>query len=83
MCIINFDEKWVGLHFGRDFHKLVLSPWPGFVLFSAGKKLMDDILIWQSAAAPLFVVLTSPGLPDGIFSNQKNLSLGKFWSSLN
>jgi hypothetical protein len=24
---INFDEKWVGLNFGRFFHKLVSSSW--------------------------------------------------------
>jgi hypothetical protein len=27
LCII-LDEKWIGLHFGRFFHKLIWSPWP-------------------------------------------------------
>jgi hypothetical protein len=26
---INLDTKWVGLHFGRIFHKLIWSPWLG------------------------------------------------------
>jgi hypothetical protein len=25
---INFDKKWVWLHLGQFFHKLVWSPWP-------------------------------------------------------
>jgi hypothetical protein len=26
--VINFNKKWVGLHLGRFFHKLIWSPWP-------------------------------------------------------
>jgi hypothetical protein len=25
---VNFDKKWIGLHFGRYFHKLTWSPCP-------------------------------------------------------
>jgi hypothetical protein len=32
LCI-NFDKKWVGLHFGRLFHKLIRSPWWGWIWF--------------------------------------------------
>jgi hypothetical protein len=27
---IHFDKKWVGLHFGRFFRKLIWSPCQGF-----------------------------------------------------
>jgi hypothetical protein len=28
---INFDIKWVGLHFGRYFQKLILTPWSCYI----------------------------------------------------
>jgi hypothetical protein len=27
---INFGREWIGLHFGRIFHKLIWSPWRGW-----------------------------------------------------
>jgi hypothetical protein len=35
LCI-NFDKKWVGLHFGRFFHELIWPPW-SFYLFGIKK----------------------------------------------
>jgi hypothetical protein len=30
---INFDKKWVGLHLGWFFHKLIWSPWYPVMLY--------------------------------------------------
>jgi hypothetical protein len=48
---------WVVTHFGRVFSKLIWSPW-----LAAAKIIFG--------AADIFLAST-PGLPDGIFSNQK------------
>jgi hypothetical protein len=31
-----FTKKWIGLHFGRLFHKRIWSPWLGFLLQVTG-----------------------------------------------
>jgi hypothetical protein len=27
---INLDKKWIGLRFGRLFHKIIWQPWPAY-----------------------------------------------------
>jgi hypothetical protein len=41
----NFDKKWIGLHFGRLFHKLIWSPWTTVTLQDHLSDVYADICI--------------------------------------
>jgi hypothetical protein len=57
----NFDKKWVGLHFGRIFHKLFWSPWKQYVskwtLCSGGDWEKRIIFVRQRTTAFLVCIL--------------------------
>jgi hypothetical protein len=43
-------HTWVGLHFGRFFHKLIWSPWRDSLIFRPKRKLLSsrNKLLWHS-----------------------------------
>jgi hypothetical protein len=94
MSSIDFHKKWIGLHFGRLFHKRIRSPWqwqPTFAPFFSLCKSSQSVYVGLSkkrngdrGEADGQITLYD-GTHQGcqiVFFQTKNPNLGKFWRAL-
>jgi hypothetical protein len=82
MLCTNFDKKWVGLHFGRFFLKLIGSPCPGLNWPTVRTKHYQQLLLELiSVLGPRKPRIPSQGCQMAYFQT-KNQNLGKFWRAL-